>query len=75
MLSAIDSLSLGISDITRRNVSVPGSDLVAFAISFTLSSKTARTDIIDIVRGALLQSDPDFNFGVLAFQPSGKIIL
>ena len=73
MLNGIGSLSeLDISDITRRNVSIPGSDLVAFAISFTLSSKTARTDIIDIVRGALPQ---DSNFGVLAFQPSGKIIL
>ena len=59
-----------ISEITRRNVSIPETDLQAFAISFTLRDRTAPRDIINSVRNVLPQVP---TFGVLAFQPSGKI--
>ena len=62
-----------ISEITRRNVSIPETDLQAFAISFTLRDRTAPRDIINTVRGVLPQFNANPTFGVLAFQPSGKI--
>ena len=76
MFSGIENLTIQLNmDITSRNVSISGSDLVGFAISFTLRDTTAPTDIIDTVRSALSRLDPGSNFGVLVFQPSGKIIL
>ena len=74
MVTGIQSLSqLGISEVTNRSVSIPETDLEAFAISFTLRDSTAPSDIINTVRSVLPQSNTIQTIGVLAFQPSGKI--
>ena len=62
-----------ISDNETRNVYIPGLDQVALVISFILN-ETAPNDIVNVVENALPQFDADPSFGVLAFQPSGKIM-
>ena len=84
VFSHIQNLSqLGISKHVIRIVPITDSNLVAFMISFTLKVKTAPTNIVNRVQSALIQAlsiinipvDINHNFGVLAFQPNGEIML
>jgi len=83
VFSQIEQLDISENMNRFRNVSIPESNLVAFSISFALKDQTAPSDIVDRVRNAFLQAleditiqvDRNRNFGVLAFQPSGKATL
>ena len=62
-----------ISSNETRNVYIPELDQVALVISFILN-ETAPNDIVNVVENALPQFDADPSFGVLAFQPSRKMM-
>ena len=75
MINQVDSqVNILKNETITRNVFIPESNQVALVISFILQDKTAPNDIVNVVESALPQFDADPSFGVLAFQPSGKIM-